>query len=68
MSAGDPSNGAADRIAGQGHSKGRSRWSRLRQAHKPRLPLTVTPPGKTIGTYQVGRGRLAAVRRGQTGQ
>jgi hypothetical protein len=40
--------------------------SRLRLAHKPRSPLTVTFPGKTIGTYQVGRGRVAAGR--QAGQ
>ena len=60
ISAGDPSNGADDRITAQDHRKGRSRWSRLRFARKARSPLTVILPGKTIGTYQRGRGSAVA--------
>ena len=60
ISAGDPSNGADDRITAQDHRKGRPRRSRLRFARKARSPLTVILPGKTVGTYQVGRGSAVA--------
>jgi hypothetical protein len=67
IGAGAPSNGADDSFAVKARRLGRSLRSRpFGMAQAP--PETAPSHGKTIGTYQVGRGRLAAGSCEQIGQ